>query len=121
MIALCVVTFQVFPSFSPTCDIPDGTNYRATPRARNPADSATAAGAGAAKSDAAVYLGSRLGSPDAVHKPARPVSRTLWHRSTYNLESLPQPNHSHDDESQYAVDIAAGLTARPSIAAREAR
>ena len=116
---LCVVTFQVSVVQSDLADIPDGTNYRATLEPGTRQTLARAAGAGAAKATLRYLWEAALGSPDAVHKPARPYRVPFGIGSTYMISQAYPSRITHTtDESQYAVDIALP-DGTPIYAARE--
>ena len=116
---LCVVTFQVAILQSDFATIPNGARYSATvaPGARQALVQAVPTG-----TDKAVLRfawKAALGSPAAVHSPARPYRVPFAIGSTYPISQAYPTRMTHTTpDSQYAVDIALP-DGTPVYAARE--
>jgi murein DD-endopeptidase MepM/ murein hydrolase activator NlpD len=115
---LCVVTFQVKIDESGVGAIRSGADYQATlaPRTRETLVRATPGGADALLR---YVWKAALGSPDAVHNPARPYRVPFGVGSTYLISQAYPSRITHTTpDSQYAVDIAMP-DGTPVYAARE--
>jgi murein DD-endopeptidase MepM/ murein hydrolase activator NlpD len=115
---LCAVTFEVLIQQSDIAAIPIGADYRAT-LAPGTRQSMVQADTGVAKAGIRFVWRAALGSPDAVHKPARPYRVPFDVGSTYVVSQAYPSRITHTTpDSQYAVDMALP-DGTPVYAARE--
>jgi murein DD-endopeptidase MepM/ murein hydrolase activator NlpD len=116
---LCVVTFQVSIVESGVAGIPGGADYRATLHPGTHQVLVRAARESTAKPGLRYRWRVGLGSPDAVHSPARPYRVPFGIGSTYLVSQAYPGRITHvTADSQYAVDIALP-DGTPVYAARE--
>lgn len=115
---LCVVTFEILIKQSGITAVPTGADYRAT-LAPGTRQVLVQADTGAANAGLGYVWRAALGSPDAVHKPARPYRVPFDVGSTYVISQAYPSRITHTTpDSQYAVDIALP-DGTPVYAARE--